>query len=61
MTRAEIEELQKNGALLSRCVPGDFKLVDFGEDGVIRMRFAGLHDNFSNADNSYPLALGFST
>ena len=42
-TWAEIEELQKNGALLSRCVPGDYKLVDFGEDGVIRMRFAGLH------------------
>ena len=41
-TWAEIEELQKNGALLSRCVPGDYKLVDFGEDGVIRMRFAGL-------------------
>lgn len=42
-TWAEIEELQKNGALLSRCVPGDYKLVDFGEDGVIRMRLAGLH------------------
>ena len=42
-TWAEIEELQKNGALLSRCVPGDYKLVDFGKDGVIRMRFAGLH------------------
>ena len=42
-TWAEIEELQKNGALLSRCVPGDYKLVDFGEDGVIRMRLVGLH------------------
>lgn len=42
-TWAEIEELQKNGALLSRCAPGDYKLVDLGEDGVIRMRFAGLH------------------
>lgn len=42
-TWAEIKELQKAGALLSRCTPGDYKLVDFGEDGVIRMRLAGLH------------------
>ena len=42
-TWAEIEELQLVGALLKAYAPGDYKLVDLGEDGVIRMRLAGLH------------------
>lgn len=42
-TWAEIEELQSAGALLKAYAPGDYKVVDFGEDGAIRMRLAGLH------------------
>ena len=42
-TWAEIEELQLVGALMKAYAPGDYKLVDLGEDGVIRMRLAGLH------------------
>lgn len=42
-TWEEIEELQLDGNLFDRYKPGDYKPVDFGEDGIIRMRFAGMH------------------
>ena len=42
-TWAEIEELQFIGVLSRVYAPGDYKLADLGEDGVVRMRLVGLH------------------
>ena len=47
---SDIENMQLDGALLRYCAPGDYKLVDFGEDGVIRMRLAGIHKDIASND-----------
>lgn len=47
---SDIENMQLDGVLLQYCDPGDYKLVDFGEDGVIRMRLAGIHKDIASND-----------
>ena len=40
-TWAEIKDMQIDGSFQRTFSPGDYKSVDFGEDGIIRMRVAG--------------------